>query len=320
MSGRDPGEERVRQLYEVERLTTRQIGDLYGTSKTTVVRWMRKHGIQRRTNRSFDETTELAVCERYLGGESPEALGEEFGCDRNTVHAIVKRLGYDRRREGRPRTHTCDDSYFARIDTQEKAYWLGFVAADGGVVGNVVRVKLAARDKEHLYRLRDALNATNPVLDTVTKFDGEPFAQSYLTITSERLASGLASHGVVPNKSLALEWPEHLPPDLIRHYLRGYVDGDGGFYVYPDKARPDRLPVFLCTFICSPSFATGARAYLAGAAGASRSTLVSHSGRMVTIRYAGRPQVFSIYRLFYHAATVYLPRKREVIAPYLGEA
>lgn len=320
MSGKNPGEERLRQLYESERLTTRQIGELYDTSKTSVVRWMRRYGIERRTNKNFDEATELAICNRYLGGESPEALGDEFGCNRNTIHAIVKRLGHDRRRDGRPRTHRCDDSYFDRIDTQEKAYWLGFVAADGGVVGNTVRVKLAAKDKEHLRRLRVSLGATNPVLDTVTKVNGEPFAQSYLTITSKRLASGLASHGVVPNKSATLEWPEHLAPDLIRHYLRGYVDGDGGFYVYPDKARPERLPVFLCTFICSPPFAAGARTYLAEAAGASRSRLIPESGGMVTVRYAGRPQVRSIYRLLYEAATLCLPRKHRVVAPYIEEA
>lgn len=267
MSGKDPGEERLRDLYEVKRLTTRQIGSLYGTSRTSVLRWLEKYRIERHTINSFDELTELAICERYLSGESPAALGEEFGCDRNSVLRIVRRLGQARRREGRPRTHTCDDSYFDRIDTQEKAYWLGFVAADGGVVRNAVRVKLAARDKEHLYRLRAALGATNPVLDTVTTSRGRPFDQSYLTITSERLTSGLASHGVVPNKSATLAWPEQLSPDLVRQYLRGYVDGDGGFYVYPDKVRPDRLPVFLCTFICSQPFATGARRYLAEAAG-----------------------------------------------------
>lgn len=41
---------------------------------------------------------------------------------------------------------------------------------------------------------------------------------------------------------------------------------------------------------------------------------------MVTVRYAGRPQVLGIYRLLHEGATVYLPRKREVIAPYVEDA
>lgn len=309
-----PTEERLRHLYEGERLTTRQIGALCDVSKTSVLRWLKKYGIKPRASRSFDEATELAITERYLRGESPEALGGEFGCNRNTVHAIVERQGHARRREGRPRTYTCNDSYFDRIDTEEKAYWLGFIAADGGVVGNAVRVKLAARDRGHLYRLRAALGASNPVLDTVTRVQDQTFAQSYLTINSEHLASGLASQGVVPNKSAVLEWPGHLPFDLRRHYLRGYVDGDGGFYVYPPKKKSHHLPVFLFTFICSSPFADGARRYLANAVGASRSGLATHGGGMVTVRYAGRPQVRTIYRLLHDQSAVYLSRKREKVA------
>ncbi len=185
------------------------------------------------------------------------------------------------------------------------------------MVGNAVRVKLAARDRDHLYKLRAALGATNPVLDSITKVQNKPFEQSYLAITSEQLAFRLASQGVVPNKSSVLEWPSHLPFELLRHYLRGYVDGDGGFYVYPVKGKPHHSPIFLFTFICSLPFAEGARRYLADAAGAYHSHVATHGGGMVTVRYAGRPQVRRVYQLLHEEATVYLPRKREKVAHLL---
>lgn len=73
------------------------------------------------------------------------------------------------------------------------------------------------------------------------------------------------------------------------------------------------LPVFLFTFICSLPFAEGARRYLTEAAGVPHSYVATHGSGMVTVRYAGRPQVRSVFRLLHQGAAVYLPRKREKV-------
>ena len=43
------------------------------------------------------------------------------------------------------------------------------------------------------------------------------------------MAGDLADKGCINNKSLVLTFPtpEQVPDSLIRHFLRGYVDGDG---------------------------------------------------------------------------------------------
>ena len=48
-----------------------------------------------------------------------------------------------------------------------------------------------------------------------------------LVINDEHLSHTLESLGVVDKKSLILTFPEFLRPDLIRHFVRGYFDGDG---------------------------------------------------------------------------------------------
>ena len=47
------------------------------------------------------------------------------------------------------------------------------------------------------------------------------------------MCATLKDKGVVPNKSLTLQWPDFLRDDLYSHFLRGYIDGDG--YIQPHK-------------------------------------------------------------------------------------
>jgi hypothetical protein len=62
-----------------------------------------------------------------------------------------------------------------------------------------------------------------------------------LSVASPQLTARLAKHGIFPNKTFTLEWPDHLDPELLRHFLRGYFDGDGSWHV--------RLPHSLATLL-----------------------------------------------------------------------
>ena len=41
-----------------------------------------------------------------------------------------------------------NENYFEKIDTEEKAYWLGFIYADGYITGDKLGISLAKCDKE----------------------------------------------------------------------------------------------------------------------------------------------------------------------------
>ena len=60
-----------------------------------------------------------------------------------------------------------NDDYFEIIDTEEKAYWLGFLYADGCVArkGNYYNIKIdqALYDYEHVLKFKEAINSTYPV-------------------------------------------------------------------------------------------------------------------------------------------------------------
>lgn len=119
-----------------------------------------------------------------------------------------------------------DFSYFEVIDTEEKAYWLGFIAADGCVMyrGNETfnfELSLKLSDKHHLQKLKKSLNAEIEV-----KTDS---FRSRFCIGDAVFCKALISKGIVPRKSLILEFPniEQVPEFLQKHFIRGYFDGDG---------------------------------------------------------------------------------------------
>ena len=110
---------------------------------------------------------------------------------------------------------------FKQIDTEEKAYWLGFLFADGAVSSksNNVELSLKSSDFNHLIKYKKFLNSSNKIyIDKV---------RCRMNTTNKNFKDDLINLGCTPNKSLTLKFPEALPQKLIPHFIRGYFDGDG---------------------------------------------------------------------------------------------
>jgi hypothetical protein len=120
---------------------------------------------------------------------------------------------------GRKRKYFLNEHYFDEVLTEEQAYWLGFLIADGSVSkGGTLSLLLKPSDREHIAKLIAALDAEQPIVEV----KGYPIVY----ITSRKLANGLAKHGCIPNKTFQLLTP-NLPHALRRHFYRGFSDGDG---------------------------------------------------------------------------------------------
>lgn len=175
------------------------------------------------------ETAVVAIREQ---GTSLREIGRAFGVSTDAVLYALQRAGFALdpvevvRRRARQRSPGA--SYFESICDERRAYWLGFIAADGWLVrGNrYVRfgLELAERDEAHLAVLGDHLGL--PVRGT---------AASKVAIMSGNaaLVHDLRCAGITERKSsnpelvLALE---RCPPALRRHFVRGLFDGDGSAF------------------------------------------------------------------------------------------
>jgi len=148
---------------------------------------------------------------------------------------------------------TLNQDYFEKIDTEEKAYYLGFLYADGYNYQkkNRVVLSLAEQDVEIVNGLAKAVCYQNQIY-TIKKKDENCQRMKSIIVVSEKMSNDLANLGCIQKKSLILRIPK-IKEYLMRHFIRGYFDGDGCIYL---KIRDkDNAFVIECPIVCSHGFA-----------------------------------------------------------------
>lgn len=170
------------------------------------------------------------IYNRYMNGESVVNLAKEYGVHHNKIYTDFKKHQL-KVRDNRTKSlkYTCDEHYFDIIDTQDKAYWLGYIYADGYITSNMryVGMSLSKKDEYILYNLNEDLSSTYPINQySVSKGYKIGSEYSRLLICNPTLVNGLYNNGVMPHKTNTL-MPPNLNDELIRHFIRGYFDGDG---------------------------------------------------------------------------------------------
>ena len=154
----------------------------------------------------------------------------------NTHYRTPKELATNKK-------YTFDENYFKIIDTYEKAYWLGFIYADGCVYfkkgaettkGGTFEMTLKEEDFYHLCNFRECISGDMPVKLKKVKLNGKIFNGYRIIVNSVAFVENLIDKGCIPNKSLILKFPkkDKLPEKFYGSFIRGYFDGDGhvGFY------------------------------------------------------------------------------------------
>lgn len=129
------------------------------------------------------------------------------------------------------------DDIFDIINTEEKAYWLGFIYADGYISKvessknhkYLFEVQLAEKDKSHLEKLKNFFNSKKDLLCHNRKTKIKNYSSYRLSRQNKHLWESLYNKGVTPKKSLTLEFPttEQVPKEFQLAFIRGYIDGDG---------------------------------------------------------------------------------------------
>ena len=141
------------------------------------------------------------------------------------VRRVLKEEGINTRLKNR---YILDENYFDCIDTESKAYILGFIYADGFVgdekFNNIV---IAVNDLEILEFIAKEFKFTGNIRKTKKGgFENSKCGYS-LNFSSKIMASRLREIGLYPNKSLTIDTLPQIDKKLVRHFIRGYFDGDG---------------------------------------------------------------------------------------------
>lgn len=176
---------------------------------------------------------ERAVSE-YLGGKSTHHISRWSGKSPVTVSYHLKRAGISlRSNKQNSRKYKVDDYYFRDIDSEEKAYWLGFMFADGHISstqGKRACLTLGGKDIEHVEKFRSAVGTDAPIGRYHSETAYGPVDYVRLTLVSDGIYDDLLRHGCVERKSNILSPPTGVPNNFVRDFIRGYNDGDGSVY------------------------------------------------------------------------------------------
>ncbi|RLC89080.1 MAG: hypothetical protein DRJ03_00560 [Chloroflexi bacterium] len=169
-----------------------------------------------------EEAIAKEIVGKYEGGTSARQLGFEYGVADVTITSLLKRRDvFVRNRSNAKRTNQIKEDVFDTI-TEESAYWIGFLLADGNVYyppkrSKQLNIGLAEKDWEHLEKFKKFIGSDKSLYYN----KGGVFVSFY----SNRIVEKLAEHGIVPRKSKIAKVPEQLKNN--RHFWRGMIDGDG---------------------------------------------------------------------------------------------
>jgi intein/homing endonuclease len=103
--------------------------------------------------------------------------------------------------------------------------------ADACNTGDELTIELSANDSEHLLLMKKHLCANHPI-SYRTRNKSKMVS---LRIASRYLCQQLNKWGCIPNKSFSLQYPNSLPKEFRRDFIRGFFDGDGCIYIRSDE-------------------------------------------------------------------------------------
>lgn len=197
----------------------------------------------------FEENKQLVI-DLYNEHKSLTTVAKIIKADRNKLVKKLKALGIEIDYSAND-IKDYDETFFEKIDTDEKAYWFGFIYADGWVVknhsldakGNQIKkyslnIELSSKDREHLIKFAKTicLNFEESMLYSRERTisyehlnEKRVYKMTSFQVSSKKIVEDLIKLGCVPNKTLIKTFPTYneVPEELIGAFMRGYIDGNG---------------------------------------------------------------------------------------------
>lgn len=231
---------RIVQLYTKNNLSIAEIARQTHHKTNTISKVLYNNGIEIKLGlKKYTPTQEEVEKVKTIieNHQSYNDAARAINRDITIVKRIVKEnnLIYDYRPYNRNLRH----DFFERIDSEEKAWLLGFLFTDGSVrqIGNTYQIRLSIQlnDEEIIDKIKELLQ-----IDTKTHYDRRPNKECCgIEIASKKMFDDLAKYGIIPNKTYLSKGIklELIPEEFQRHYIRGLFDGDGGISFTGDIAE-----------------------------------------------------------------------------------
>lgn len=218
----------ILQNYKIK--TNAQMALECGCNKSTISNHRKKLGISAtELNSQLRNKTEY-ICSQY-GKKTKTSLAKELNCSAAFIKKIWEENGLTKTKKV---IYCCDEKYFEKIDSPEKAYWLGFIAADGNIYKreghlSLLSISIKNTDIKLLQEFQKELSTTKPITITQDK-RRENTKMATLQISSDLLCNQLLKIGIGIRKTFDLSISQicsNIPKKFWNSFILGYFDGDG---------------------------------------------------------------------------------------------
>lgn len=271
--------------------------------------------VDHKKDREHALTQKELICMRdeLEDGALPEDVAKKFNVSLSCVLNRQSKNKWEKRTTRGRSKYSFDESFFDDIDCEKKAYWLGFMMADGfitskrerekrGVETQCFGITLSSKDIEHLEKFKKDLNSNHPIYthkNYKSQFSGTE--TSRLMISSQHTVDSLKKWGVVENKTFFCKMPD-IEEKLKPVFIRGYSDGDGSIIILKDYR-------FSWEMTGTKELLTSILSYLGKEDLKLYQRWPERENNNYSITIFGRNQVINLLDIIYENATVYLERK-----------
>lgn len=177
----------------------------------------------------LNEKIENEICE-LSKVKSQKEIGLLYGRSQSFINGVLKKNNV--KNVGRYRLNNfklkVDESFFENIDNNDKAYWLGYLVADGNISKNLRKCTLVSKDIEIIEKFKKDVNSDHKISvnKIIDKRTGNLSINYSIQITNRIFVSNLINHGVTINKSDEMSVPK-IDDKFLSYFFAGLFDGDG---------------------------------------------------------------------------------------------
>jgi hypothetical protein len=213
---------------------------------------------------------------------------------------------------------TYNENYFETINSEDKAYFLGFIFADGCVTNDPKKyryqltLKLHSKDIDILKLFIKSIDADMNVWCSNKREICE------VSFSGKKIINDLEKLGVLPNKTFSVKYPQ-IDKEFERHFLRGYFDGDGCIRINTDK-RDNTKRGDLRIVGASIDMLTKINQRMNDLFGVNVNKLYGPKNKDYKfIGWAGMTDIEKIYEGFYTNTNLFLKRKKVIFDVVISE-
>lgn len=301
---------KIIKLYENGK-SCEYISEIFECNATTIADRLDEWGVERRGIYTIEYSDEdkTNIIQLYEGGLNTYEIADIYETSPPTIRKRLNSWGIETSRF----TYYVDDNFFSVIDSENKAYWLGFIFADGYIYKNTLNISIQKGDVKHLKKFLNDLQSNYPVYSYE---ENSTYSNAVeIKITSKQLVNDLAKYGVVPNKTHIVKPPTNIPTHLLAHFWRGWVDGDGHVGIMKSKGNEYPVVNLVGTYAACEGFKNFCLQYMN-----SKSNIYEHKDKSLWTYAVRGSFAVPILDVLYSDATIYLDRKYAKAMEILAEA